>query len=185
MSERLRNGPEHKSENLDLSAEIEKNLKRVEAEAEKSFAEKPDSKEIRNKIEQQAISGKEITVGEKQSTAPTQEFGAYTEMKSQAYKSSLGRIRQRLSGPERILSKAMHNKAVDSVSEVLGKTAARPSGVLGGGIAALAGSSILLYMAKKYGFEYNFFIFFVLLGMGFAAGVFAELLIRFFVKSKR
>jgi hypothetical protein len=186
MSEQLSQSPEHKSENLDLSAEIEKNLKRAEAEAEKSVAaEKADSSELRNKVEQQAVSGKEITVGEKQSTTRAPEFGAYAEMKGQAYKMTLGRIRQRLSAPERVMSKAMHNKVVDTASEVLGKTAARPSGILGGGIVALIGSSILLYMAKKYGFEYNFFIFFVLLATGFAIGLFAELLIRFVAKSKR
>jgi hypothetical protein len=185
MAEQLRHGPEQQSENLDLSAEIEKNLKRAEAEAEKSSYEKADANELKNKVEQQAISGKEIAIGEKESTAPSQEFSAYTEMKGQNYTKTLGRIRQRLSAPERALSKAMHSKVVDSTSEVLGKTAARPSGILGGGISALLGSSVLLYMAKKYGFEYNFFIFFVLLATGFALGVFAELLIRLIAKSKR
>lgn len=184
MGEQLRNSGEHQSENLDLSAEVEKNLKRAEAEAEKASDQQPNTSELAQKVEQQAISGKEITIGESESGASSQEYGAYTEMKGQAYKKTLGRIQSRLSAPEKTMSKVMHNKTIESVSDGIGKTAARPSGILGGGIVALIGSSTLLYMAKKYGFEYNFFIFFVLLAGGFVLGVIAELFVKAIVKSR-
>lgn len=71
----------------------------------------------------------------------------------------------------------MHNKAVEKVSDGIGKTVARPSGILGGGIVSLLGSCILLYMSKQYGFEYNFFVFFALMGGGFLLGVVLELCI--------
>lgn len=184
MAEKLKGSPEHKSENLDLSAEIKNNLERARKEAKESTPEQPDAHELTAKVEQQAISGKEVTVGE-QEDSPTQAFGVYSEMKSQAYTRSLRHIRQRLSVPERTLSKIAHNKVVESASNGLSKTVARPSGILGGGIAALLGSSILLYMAKYYGFQYNFFVFFVLLAGGFVIGLIAELLVRAFAKAKR
>lgn len=177
MSEKLNRSIEHGQDNLDLSIEVEKSLKRSEKAAETAGGEQPETVEIKQKVEQQAISGKEITIGEKEAGA-AQEFGVYTQMKSQTYGRTMGRIRGRLSLPDRAMSKIMHNRAVEAVSDGLSKTAARPSGILGGGIAALIGSLILLYTTKYYGFEYNFFVYFILLGGGFVLGVLAELLIR-------
>lgn len=184
MSEQLKHSPEKGPDSLDLSAEVEKNLKRAEKEAREAGVGKPDANELAAKVEQQAVSGKEMGLGEKDAPQP-QEFGAYTEMKGQTYARSLSRIRQRLSTPEKAMSKIMHNKILDTVSNGIGKTAARPSGILGGGIFALIGSSALLYMAKKYGFEYNFLIFFMLIGGGFVLGLIAELLIKTLVKTRR
>ena len=182
-SERLQQNPEQTAEKLDLSAEISKNLERAHKEAKESSQEQTDTSELTAKVEQQAVSSKEITIGEKQEDT-MQEFGAYSELKTQAYNRTLDRIRQRLSAPEKVMSKTMHHKVVDAVSSGVAQTAARPSGILGGGIAALIGSSVLLYMAKHYGFRYNFLVVFVLLGGGFAAGIAIELLIRVIAKAK-
>jgi ABC-type uncharacterized transport system permease subunit len=43
---------------------------------------------------------------------------------------------------------------------------------------ALVGSSYLLYAAKHYGYRYNFFAFFLLFIIGFAAGILLEAIIR-------
>lgn len=184
MSEQLKPSHERSTEKLDLSAEVEKSLKRAEKEAQESGGEQLDAGNLKNKVEQQAVSGKEVTVGEKEAAA-TQEFGVYTTMKSQTYTRTLGRIRSRLSMPDKALSKVMHNKIIEPLSEGLGKTAARPSGLLGGGIVALLGSTVLLYMAKHYGFRYNFFVFFILLAGGFIMGILAELLIRSVARLRR
>jgi hypothetical protein len=183
MSERISHSQEHKGENLDLSAEIEKNLKRSKEAAEFSKSEKLSPGEIKAKAEQHAISGKEVPIGEK-SNIKNPDFGIYKEMKSQTYGRTMGRIRQQLPAPERLMSKVMHQKTIDSVSDAMSKTIARPSGILGGGALALIGSSILLYMAKKYGFEYNFFMFFILVGCGFVLGIIAELFIRSVKKAR-
>lgn len=177
MSEKVHHSPEHKSESLDLSAEIEKNLKRAEKEAEHTKEHQPHKAEIKKHVEQHAISGKEVTVGEKEQPK-SPDFGTYKEMKGQTYKRSLKHIQRQLSGPERTMSKVMHQKTIDTVSEGLGKTVARPSGILGAGIVALAGTSFLLYMAKKYGFEYNPLMFFALILTGFVIGIILELFIR-------
>lgn len=185
MSERIKHTAEHSGEKLDLSNETAKNLERLKHEAERDTGERrQDTAELQQKVEQQAVSGKELTVGEKESAA-SNEFGVYSDMKSQAYERSLKRIQQRLSGRERALSKVMHNKTVDATSELLGKTIARPSGILGAGSAALIGSSIVLYMAKTYGFEYNFGIFVLLLAGGFALGLVIELGTKLLARLKR
>jgi hypothetical protein len=184
MSEHISHSLEHKSENLDLSAEIEKNLKRSKEAAESSKTEKLNPGEIKAKVEQHAISGKEVPIGER-SSIKNPDFGIYKVMKSQTYNRTLGRIRQQLPASERLMSKVMHQKTVDSVSDIMSKTVARPSGILGGGVLALIGSSIILYMAKKYGFEYNFFVFFTLIACGFVLGILAEMLIRTVNKARR
>ncbi|MBA3758578.1 hypothetical protein H0X10_03035 [Candidatus Saccharibacteria bacterium] len=184
MSEQLRHSPENKTENIDFSAEIEQSLKRAEKEAQAVNHEQLETTEIQNKIEQHAVSGKEISIGEKEDTAK-QEFGVYAEMKSQTYERTLGRVRSRLSAPEKAMSSVMHNKVVESLSNGVSKTAARPSGILGAGIVTLLGSSVLLYMAKYYGFQYNFFFFFILLAAGFVLGIVIELVIRAYAKARR
>lgn len=185
MSERMKHAGEHSGEKLDLSKETARNLERAKREAERDAGEqRPATAELQQKVEQQAVSGKELSVGEKE-TAASNEFGVYSDMKAQAYERSLKRIQQRLSGPERVLSNVMHNKTVDATSELLGKTVARPSGILGAGTAALIGSSIVLYAAKTYGFEYNFGIFMLLLAGGFVLGLAIELTAKLFSRLKR
>lgn len=106
------------------------------------------------------------------------------ELKDDAYASMLRQTRARLNGPERSLSKMIHQPAVESVSAFTAKTVARPAGILGGGITALVGSGFVLYMSKHYGFEYNFTVFIGLLLAGFIAGVLIELFIRLLIGRK-
>lgn len=183
MSEKLTPRSPEQSPNLDISAEIQKNLDRSREKAEKATSQH-EVAEIKKQVEAHAISGKEFAPSETDTT-PKQEFAAYSGLKQQSYKQTLTRIRQRLNGPEKAFSKFSHNKTVDRVSEGLAKTAARPSGILGGGIAALVGSTVVLYMAKKYGFEYNFSLFFLLLAGGFIVGILIELLAKLVAKARR
>jgi hypothetical protein len=61
------------------------------------------------------------------------------------------------------------------VSGATGQTLARPSGLLGGGICALLGSLIYLYLAKHIGFNYNYLLFVLFFGGGFIIGLVIEL----------
>lgn len=85
---------------------------------------------------------------------------------------------------ERTLSKIIHQPAVRVVSEATGKTLSRPSGLLGGGITALIGTSAYLYLAKHLGFEYNYFIFLVLFAGGFVFGLVLELIVAVALRGK-
>lgn len=183
MSEKLKHVSPESLPNIDVSAEVQKNLERSRENAENAPSQ-PELQEIQKQVESQAVSGKEFAPSETDA-APKQEFAAYSGLKQQSYQQTLSRIRQRLSAPEKAFSKLSHNKTVDVVSNGLAKTAARPSGILGGGIAALAGSSVILYMAKKYGFEYNFSLFFLLLAGGFVAGIAVELAAKAVSRARR
>lgn len=100
------------------------------------------------------------------------------DLKSLKYKRTLQSVRKDLKPTERVLSRVIHNPAVDAVSEVAGKTIARPSGFLVGSIFAFLGSSAFLWTSKHYGYEYNFLLFAMFFVAGFVLGILVELAIR-------
>src|SRR4029078_13320717 len=55
------------------------------------------------------------------------------ELKEIAYSRLLNRARKQLSPPARSFSKFIHQPVVNSISEGLGQTVGRPSGIFGGG----------------------------------------------------
>jgi hypothetical protein len=83
-----------------------------------------------------------------------------------------------LSKPEQALSKLIHQPVVEKLSNVGAQTVGRPSGILGGGFAALVGGSLVLFISRQYGFEYNYLLFAALFIAGFALGILFELLFR-------
>lgn len=187
MSEKLHHNQE--SHEHEKKHELEKkdlpNIERLNQEALEKAAEQPKVEHLKDTVEKHAKSAHEVKAKAPDNSGEKREFSAYTALKGETYSRTLNRIQQKLSRPERTMSKIMHNKAVEKVSDGMAKTAARPSGILGGGIFSLIGSVILLYMTKKYGFEYNFFMFFVFLGVGFMLGVVVELVIFSIKKVRR
>lgn len=180
MSERLHHGAENKVESIDTSAEAQKLQEKLQENAE--HAEKdPIQKHIESlskSVEQQAISGKEVNVGDKTTESSPQTFGTSKQLKADAYKRALKRVRTGLNVPERTLSRVVHQKTVESVSNAAAKTVARPSALLGGGIGAFVGSAVLLYVSRNNGFTYNYTAIFALFMGGFFAGALVELLLR-------
>lgn len=186
MSEHLRSKDESYNDKPELSVEKEHlpNIEKLNQKALEQSAEKANIEELSDAVTEKAKSSNEVSIEDKPVEAK-QEFGAYAELKSQTYANTLKHVQKRLSKSERTMSKVMHSKTVEKVSDGVAKTAARPSGILGGGIVSFIGSFVVLYMAKKYGFEYNFVIFFLLLAGGFGLGVLIELSIYAIRKARR
>lgn len=99
------------------------------------------------------------------------------ELKKETFNRTMVRVRKKLSAPARTFSKIIHQPVVDSISQVGSQTVARPSGLLGGSIVAFLGSSTFLWMARHYGFTYNYLLFAILFVAGFAIGMILELII--------
>lgn len=164
------------------SAASHEHAPKHEKSAEAYESERQDLiEQAQNVIKQEAVSNEDLPV-EKPHEAPKQLF-VNQELKSISFQRILTRTRKQLSRPERSLSRLVHQPAVDKVSQVGEKTIARPSGLLTGGLFALVGSSIMLFMAKHYGFRYNLFVFIVLFVAGFFVGLLVELLLSFTRKS--
>lgn len=133
---------------------------------------------IHDRIEKQALSGKETPVEKTSELTNHEQFYVTKDLKLLSYQRSLTRLRKRLSAPDKLLSKIVHQPVVDSLSQVGAKTIARPASLLGGAFFALVGTSFAFYMAKHYGFRYNLLLFFILFLGGFVVGTVFELIIN-------
>ena len=106
------------------------------------------------------------------------------DLKKAGLQKELAHIRKKLSKPDRLGSKVIHNKEVEVISAGLSKTLVRPSGMLGGAIIALIGTSAYYFFAKTVGVRYNYFVYIILFVGGFVLGIFIELLARLFRKKQ-
>lgn len=186
MAEKLSSVGEHSGERLDASAESHKNLERLR-EAAKQAEKDPLQKHIeslQDAAESKAVSGKEVNVGDKNTEQAAGQFGVAKELKADAYKKTLGRVRSQLSAPDRVLSKIIHQPTIEAASNVAAKTVARPSSFLGGSLGALIGSAVLVYLSRHNGFEYNYLAFFILFGGGYVAGALVELVYKLLFRRK-
>ncbi len=105
---------------------------------------------------------------------PTQPAAVTRDLKQRAYWRTIHRIRSKLAPYERLASRVLHQPLIDSTSGIVAQTIARPSGLLGGAIAALLASVVLLILTKRIGIDYNYFIVFIFFGGGFLVGLLLE-----------
>lgn len=162
MSEKLHSKGEQLP-SLEVNTEAEKNLERLREAARNAEHEPQKNIEaIQKSIEAQAVSGKEINIGDKTGEQSNQSFGVTKHLKADAYRKTLRSIRNQLSAPDRALSRVIHQPTIETASNALSSTVARPSGFLGGSLFALVGSAGLLWASRHYGFTYNYTALFVL-----------------------
>ena len=140
---------------------------------------------VRAAIDQHAVSGAESSNTEREQTVGNQhQHTADRTIRDMTYKRALVRLQKRQPTGDRILSKIIHHGAVDAASDAIGKTVARPSGLIGGGLAALIGTSILLFTARYYGFRFNYLVFFACFTFGLLAGQLVEAAIRLNIRRR-
>jgi hypothetical protein len=134
-------------------------------------------KELETQAKEQAAVAKDVISHEKGTKDEPTARLVSRELRQDTLNRTLTHIRKQLPTGERVLSKVIHQPAVEAISNVSAKTVARPSGILMGSICAFAGSSFFLWMAKRYGFQYNYLLFLILFAGGFLVGLFLELVI--------
>lgn len=69
-----------------------------------------------------------------------------------AYDNIMNEVRGHLSPSSKAFSKFIHAPAVESASEAIGSTVARPNAILAGGLSAFAFSLIVYVVARHYGY---------------------------------
>lgn len=181
MSEKLHLQHEsHKTDHTEIKRHHENIKRKLEKDASKTEHEHAKNLEyIRSRVESEAEHEPVKKHKELQNDSiENQPTFINKELKAAAYQRTLKKAQTRLSTPYRVFSKFIHQPVVETASEVAGKTVARPSGILTGGIMAFLGSSFFLWMAKYYGFEYNFLLFAVFFAGGFFLGLLIELVLR-------
>ncbi len=162
--ERLRRGPERsqekRSENLEQRQEKARETieKSAERQKPKASAERASRKHEREK--------------------PV--HGYNKRDRRRAFKREMKKVQSHLPPASRTLSKVVHNRVVESVSEVLEETVLRPSVLIGGAIVGLIGGSIFYIYARIAGFPLSGSEFLISLIAGALIGVVLEIIYKWF-----
>ena len=189
MSERLihpheRSGEHHESK--ETGHEHEARLARQHEQARETKNEAAERlPQLQHEAQERAKSLNEVRVEREETTPEVPRVAIDRSVKEAARRRVMRRVQRQLRPDERLLSKFTHNPVVDAASRAAEKTVARPSGLLGGSIFAFVGSSAYLWIARHYGYEYNYLLFLILVIGGFGLGMLAELLLHSVRRPKR
>lgn len=169
-----------KAESKESREQLDKIGEKLRENAEKesnSGERKKAASEVRKSAEKQAISGKEKgPSGENNNTAgPT-----HRHVKSQTYKATMRRVESKLPSYQRTFSKVINNPAVDKVSNVAGRTVARPSAILGAGSFAFIALLVVTFYSKSVGFTVSGTEFILFIAIGWVLGLALEALKKLF-----
>jgi hypothetical protein len=144
----------------------------------------PTIEDARQKALEQAKSSSETASLAEQAPDKAAPTFVNHDLKVIARNRLLKQVRENLPKNQRVFSRIIHQPVVDNISEISGKTIGRPSGLLAGGICALLGSSIFLYIAKHYGYRYNFLLWVIFFVGGFVIGLLLEAVVALFRRLK-
>ncbi len=180
MSEKITNPKGHEFK----STKIEQGTHTPEQEASKNEVasdieqDKPSIEQLTRSVETHARSREEYRQSLEKPKDDHHPVFASKQLKDLAYTRTLVRVRKQLSPVSRLLSKAIHSPVIDRPSEIVGNSVARPSAMLGGGIAALVGTTGVSWIVNHYGYEYNYLAIIVLFLAGATVGVIIEALVK-------
>lgn len=162
----------------ELAAEANKRAVEATQQAETAKSARATAESVEQENPLDNLQASEAAAADHAPLAPPSSF-----IKKESAKQGLKSVQRQESKPARALSKVIHQPAVQATSEIAAKTVTRPSGLLGGGIAAFVGGSIYLYLAYHIGFVYQPTVFLALLLVGFTVGLVIELVVRLVVKT--
>ncbi len=185
MSEVLRESGEQKIPSVELEEHANKNLEQLEKKALEAADAKQEVAEIQQFAKEEAISGKEVSLGSSEYKKPVNSYTAHRELKELTFQRTLNRIQSRLKAPGRIFSKVTHQPIVDKASAIAASSVGRASGLLGAGLLGFIGSSLLLYAARRYGISYSYTSVIALFLIGYVIGALTELVYKSIKRSRR
>jgi hypothetical protein len=142
-----------------------------------------DINKLRHEVSENAVESDNLKA--EATTSELHTFSSHHILKKTAYKDLLSHTRRQLPKAMRTFSKVIHNSKVEAVSNVGAQTAARPSGLLGGGLGAFLGTVVLLYFSRHYGFAYNYSLFLIMFVGGFIGGLIIELIVKLLFHRQR
>lgn len=159
------------------SHEAQKHQERLREQYERAGEKAPDTaherEQARQEVKERAISGAEYH--RPQAEKHSQFVPTKTKKDKQlSFDTTMKQVRRNLKKPERTFSKLIHQPTVEKVSDVAGKTIARPSGIAGGALAVLIGLLSVYGVAKFAGFELSGSEMPLLLAFGYIVGLLVE-----------
>lgn len=85
--------------------------------------------------------------------SPAERRGPLTKHeKDISFDKTMNEVRHHLSGPSRTFSRIIHNKAVERISDTVGKTVARPNAILSGSVFAFLFTLAVYLIANRNGY---------------------------------
>lgn len=183
MAEKLTRQQEshHQSHEHEHSEHQERLKNKIEKEATEASKASSHEQAEQAKIAIDKLANTSENLRQKNESSPSQtvpERRIYGNEQVVSFTRTMTRVRKKLSPIEKPLSKVIHNPIVDKTSEVVGKTIARPSSVLGGAFFALIGTSALLWITRHYGYEYNYLVVIMMFAIGMIVGISIEALVK-------
>ena len=186
MSEQLLNDHEitdDGAETVDQAPEQDAE-KLLEAKTGTQEQEAPKVEEIRQTIDQAAETVTALGLETDRPKETVELPPPNKALKTQSLNQTLKKTREQLSKPQKAFSKVIHQSQVDAISNATGKTIARPIGLFFGGLFALIGSSLYLFLSYRYHFAYKYIAFSLFFIGGFIIGLLVEFLGKMFRRSK-
>jgi hypothetical protein len=182
MAEKLKTPEQGETLRLPTSEQAEPLRKGERDPAEGKHNKAEAVAEARGKVQETAGSETtpnpvEAVQAAEKAARPATPLHVNSELKNITLKRELNAIRRRENAPERTLSRIIHQPVIRAVSEPLGKTVSRPSGLLGGGLVACIGTGAYLVLARHAGMRYQYSVFLLLFAGGFVLGLLLELLV--------
>ncbi len=186
MAERL-TGSEKNNDREKLVAELEAVKKSPEYTAEKS----PDNTKERKAKARETIDRASEKLKDKQSVEgqndhpekkkPERKYSK--RERRQIFNKEMKKVQKQLPPASRALSKVVHNRVVENVSEVLEETVLRPSVLIGGAIVGLLGGGLFYVFARMQGFPLSGSEFVISMLAGALIGVVLEIIYKWFKHS--
>ena len=184
MSEQINNHEVHEHSDEDVELAPKNTEKLLEATTDQAEQETHDVEAIRENVEQAEAT---VTPLELETDKPKEDVELpppNKTLKALALNQTLKQTRQKLSKPQKAFSKVIHQSQVDAISNITGKTIARPSGLFFGGFFALVGSVFYLFLSHHYHFTYKYVAFSLFFIGGFIIGLLVEFLGKMFKRNK-
>lgn len=177
--------PEHKG-HFEVADEAGEQLKKIEKsknsetkEANASAEQKEAVEHARKAVEQEAVSSSQESEHENTSaTKPETErqTGVSKEGKQMEYEKTMHSIQSQVSKPSQSFSKIIHRPVIETTSQIIGESIARPNAILTGSISALITVSGLYILANYNGFQLSGFETIGAFAIGWLLGMLLDLL---------
>lgn len=168
----------HESKNTLSPAEAKQHQERlkehVESRAEKAGDSSKVEQEARHEVHETAQSAAEMVPTNSESSSQASPIPPTKQEKRKSFNTTMHHVRKNMGSAERTLSKVIHQPAIEKTSEVVGKTVARPSGIIGASIAAAIGLLLIFGIAKYAGFQLSGSEMPLLLAIGLVVGLISE-----------
>ncbi len=88
-----------------------------------------------------------------------------------SFKSQMTHVQNEMNASNKLISKFIHSRPVETTSDFIGSTFARPNALLSGSIAAFISITVLYFVAKYYGFRLSGFETIAAFVLGWVFGI--------------